>query len=101
MGSVNWKLALCLALAWGIVLVALIRGIASLGKVKNPLCSIMLINKLHHECQKESDQFLNPFLEKVNMLLIDSFYICHTMCMANKLRSMHTIAERMQFNTCT
>ena len=32
-GYVNWKLALCLLLAWFIVLICLIRGIQSLGKV--------------------------------------------------------------------
>ncbi len=38
MGSVNWKLALCLLLAWIIIFVCLIRGIRSLGKVR---CSII------------------------------------------------------------
>lgn len=33
-GGVNWKLALCLLLSWIIVLICLIRGIQSLGKVR-------------------------------------------------------------------
>ncbi|KAK2188075.1 hypothetical protein NP493_144g01024 [Ridgeia piscesae] len=33
MGAVNWKLALCLLIAWLIIFVCLIRGIQSLGKV--------------------------------------------------------------------
>ena len=32
-GGLNWKLTLCLLLAWGIVLLCLIRGIQSLGKI--------------------------------------------------------------------
>ena len=37
MGGVNWKLCGCLLLSWIIVLVCLIRGISSLGKVRAPL----------------------------------------------------------------
>ena len=34
MGTVVWQLALCLLLSWLIVFVVLIKGIASLGKVR-------------------------------------------------------------------
>ena len=39
MGAVNWKLALCLLLAWIIIFVCLIKGIQSLGKVRCPTMS--------------------------------------------------------------
>ena len=37
MGGVNWKLCSCLLFSWIIVLVCLIRGISSLGKVRIPM----------------------------------------------------------------
>ena len=37
MGGVNWKLCGCLLFSWIIVLVCLIRGISSLGKVRVPM----------------------------------------------------------------
>ena len=48
MGGVNWKLALCLLLAWAIVLVCLIRGVQSLGKVSLSLpIYICHINRIY------------------------------------------------------
>jgi len=40
MGAVNWKLALCLLIAWLIIFVCLIRGIQSLGKVRRSLLHV-------------------------------------------------------------
>ncbi len=38
LGRVDWKLALCLLLAWIIVCLCLSKGVASSGKVRNDKC---------------------------------------------------------------
>ena len=69
-GQINWKLALCLLLAWIIVLVCLIRGIQSLGKVReyNCLGFIVLICHLSYTSYIVVRLWMVcPMLSKVNL----------------------------------
>lgn len=55
LGNVRWELALCLLLAWFVVMAVLSKGIKSLGKAR-PFVTIMM------------------FAYKINVLILEQFH---------------------------
>lgn len=55
LGNVRWELALCLLLAWFVVMAVLSKGIKSLGKAR-PFVTIMML------------------AYKINVLILEQFY---------------------------
>lgn len=64
LGNVRWELALCLLLAWFVVMAVLSKGIKSLGKAR-PFVTIMMFAYKMNVLILEQFHFQETFLTKI------------------------------------